>query len=84
MESQLSVRLPQELRRALDKASRKMNRRSGEIVRMALRQFLGVTPKSGGRPAELVRSLIGSLESGIPDLAEQHRAYILASLKNDR
>jgi hypothetical protein len=28
--------------------------------------------------------LIGSLESGIPDLAENHRKYILESLKNAR
>jgi metal-responsive CopG/Arc/MetJ family transcriptional regulator len=84
MESQLSVRLPKELRRALDAASRKMNRKSGDIVRMALRQFLGVPPESGERPAERVRGLIGSLESGIPDLAEQHRNYILQSIKNAR
>ncbi|HEX4024270.1 MAG TPA: hypothetical protein VHX52_06130 [Steroidobacteraceae bacterium] len=34
--------------------------------------------------AERVRGLIGSLESGIEDLAEQHRAYIIESLTRAR
>ncbi len=84
MESQISVRVPEDLRRALEEASRRMNRKSGEIVRMAIRQFLALPPGPTDRPAERVRGLIGSLESGIPDLAEQHRDYILGSLKNAR
>ncbi len=84
MESQISVRMPEDLRRALEEASRRMNRKSGEVVRMALRQFLALPPGHADRPAESVRGLIGSLESGIPDLAEQHRDYILDSLKNAR
>jgi hypothetical protein len=31
-----------------------------------------------------VRRLIGSLESGIPDLASKHRTYILESVKHAR
>ena len=84
MESQISVRVPEDLRRALEDASQRMNRKSGEIVRMALRQFLALPPGPADRPAERVRGLIGSLESGLPDLAEQHRDYILDSLKNAR
>lgn len=77
MPDQLTVRLPPDLRRALDLASRRMQRRSSEIVRMALRQFLALPPTAGRRPADRVRGLIGSLESGIPDLAQEHRAYLL-------
>jgi predicted transcriptional regulator of viral defense system len=36
------------------------------------------------RPANRVRSLIGSLESGVPDLARRHRAYIRKSLQRRR
>ena len=39
MESQVTVRIPEDLKRALDEASRKMQRKSSEIVRMALRAF---------------------------------------------
>ena len=84
MDSRLTVRLPAKLRRALDQASRRMNRKAGKIVRMALCQFLGVTPETTEKPIERVRGLIGSLESGIPDLAERHRTYIIESLKDAR
>jgi predicted transcriptional regulator len=72
MQDQVTVRLPEDLSRALKAASRRMQRKSSEIVRLALREFLGTA--SGARPADRVKSLIGSLESGVPDLAERHRA----------
>jgi hypothetical protein len=31
-----------------------------------------------------VKGLIGSLESGIPDMAEKHRAHIIESLRRGR
>lgn len=82
MASQMTVRLPDDLRRALDTASHKLNRKPSEIVRMALQEFLKTSLGTGGLPADRVRGLLGSLESGVPDLAERHRDYILESLKN--
>ncbi len=61
-----------------------MQRKPSEVVRLALREFLGTTATRAGRPADRVRRLIGSLESGIPDLASKHRAYILESVKHGR
>jgi metal-responsive CopG/Arc/MetJ family transcriptional regulator len=84
MTSQLTVRLPEELKHALDMASRKLNRKPSELVRMALREFLRVAPDERRRPAERVRGLLGSLESGIPDLAEHQREHLLESLKRAR
>jgi metal-responsive CopG/Arc/MetJ family transcriptional regulator len=84
MPSQLTVRLPKDLSDALEAASRKLQRRNSEIVRMALRQFLQVASADGKRPIERVRGLIGTLESGVSDLAERHREYILESLDNVR
>jgi hypothetical protein len=84
MADQLTVRLPDDLSQALKAASRRMQRKSSEIVRLALREFLGASTGSGTRPADRVHSLIGSLESGVPDLAEKHRAYIVESLRRGR
>ena len=84
MKDQLTVRLPKDLSQALRAAARKSQRKGSEIVRMALRSYLQVASPPGTRPAERVRGLLGSLESGIPDLAENHRAYIIESLKNAR
>lgn len=83
METQLTVRLPQDLSRALKRASHRLQRRSSEIVRLALRDFLGLS-KAQGRPVDRVRHLVGSLESGLPDLAVRHREAVLESLKRGR
>ncbi len=84
MKLQISVRIPKDLARAMERASRRLQRKNSEIVRMALRAFLEIPPGPGGRPAERVRGLLGSIDSGVPDLAEKHRAYLLESLKNAR
>jgi hypothetical protein len=84
MSDQLTVRLSPELARALRAASRQMQRKSSEIVRMALREFLGLAGPDHSSPSERVRGLIGSLDSGVPDLARKHRASILESLKHGR
>jgi hypothetical protein len=82
MEAQLTVRIPEDLKRALDEASRKMHRKSSDIVRLALRAFLQGDQEPGTRPVDRVRGLLGSLESGLPHLAERHRKYVIESLKN--
>ena len=84
MQDQLTVRLPADLSRALATAARRMQRKQSEIVRLALRDYLSVPSEAGARPADRARSLIGSLASGVPDLAEKHRAYIIESLRRDR
>lgn len=84
MDNQLTVRLPEDLSEALERAAHHSGRRTSEIVRAALREYLQVAAGRGERPAERVRGLIGVLESGLPDLAERHRAYILESLKRGR
>ncbi len=84
MEAQVTVRISGDLKRALDEASRKMQRKPSEIVRMALRAFLEGASGRDTRPAEQVRGLLGSLESGMPQLAERHREYIVESLKHGR
>lgn len=82
MAAQLTVRLPEDLSLALQSASKRMQRKSSEIVRLALREYLQAPLE--GRSADRVRGLLGSVDSGIPDLAEQHRAYVLESLKRGR
>ncbi len=84
MASQLTVRLPDDLRKELDTLARKLKRSPSELVRVALREFLMSQPRSDISPADRARSLLGSLESGIPDLAERHREYVLESLRNAR
>ncbi len=80
MDAQLTVRIPKDLRDALDRVSRKSGLRNSEIVRLALQRHLNLPANRNIRSAERVRTLLGSLESDVPDLAEDHRAYIIESL----
>jgi metal-responsive CopG/Arc/MetJ family transcriptional regulator len=82
MERQLTLRMPTNLAAKLDKVARHMRRRRSEIVRLALEQFLGEADiKVEGRPIDLVRDLLGSMESGVPDLGQRHRDYVLRRLR---
>ena len=84
MEDQITVRLPTPLGRTLRRTSRRLGRRPSDVVRMALEAFLHGARPTVGTPAARVERLIGSLSSGVPDLAERHREYILAALKHAR
>ena len=84
MDDQITVRLPTTLRRTLQRTSRRLGRRPSEVVRMALDAYLRGAPPADGKPADHVEHLIGSLASGVPDLAERHREYVLAALKHAR
>lgn len=84
VQDQLTVRLPADLSQALRRASRQLQRRNSDVVRLALRAYLQVHMPGDARPADRVRHLMGSVSSGQPDLAERHRAYILESLARGR
>jgi len=51
---------------------------------MALESFLHEASAADKKPADQVAHLLGSLSSGVPDLAERQREYVLASLKRAR
>ena len=84
MEDQITVRMPAALGRALRRTSRRLGRRPSDIVRMALESFLDEAPPADRKPSDRVAHLLGSLSSGVPDLAERHREYVLATLKRAR
>jgi hypothetical protein len=84
VDDQITVRLPTPLGRTLRRTSRRLGRRPSDVVRMALEAFLHGTPPIDTKPAGRVDHLIGSLSSGVPDLAERHREYLLATLKHAR
>ena len=85
MERQLTLRMPADLATKLDKVARNTRRKRSEIVRLAVEQFLGEAETRVERhPIELVRDLLGSMESGVPDLGQRHRDYLLKRLRHAR
>ena len=80
MESQLTLRLPMELAGKLERSAKRLKRKRSDVVRLALNQFLEAEP-SATRPVDRVRDLLGSVESGVPDLGQRHREHLIARLR---
>jgi len=85
MGEQFSLRLSAELSKRLGQLSGQTRRPRAEVVRLALEQFLaGEAGRPPARAIDLVRDLIGSYRSGVPDLGQRHREHLLRRLRRDR
>lgn len=79
----LSLRIPADLAKRLNRAAKRLHCTRSELVRLALEQFLNQTPSSSLRPIDRVRDLLGQIDSGIPDLGSRHRDYLMKRLRQD-
>lgn len=85
MDRQLTFRIPDTLAIRLDRAAREMRRKRSELVRLALEEFLeGPGTRPPVRPVDLVRDLMGSMDSGLSDLGQRHREYLISRLRRGR
>ncbi len=85
MEQQLTLRMPGELATKLERTAKRLRRKRSDIVRLALEEFLDSSTASPEmRPIERVRDLLGRLKSGVPDLGQRHRDYLLKRLRHGR
>lgn len=81
---QLTVRMPNDYTEKLDKLSKKMGLRRSDIVRMALKQFLEEKRERDERtPFRKISRLLGIGESGIKDLGQVHRRYLIQKIRKD-
>jgi hypothetical protein len=77
--------MPIDLADRLDRVARQTRRKRSAVVRLALEQFLDDPGlRTAPRPIDLVRDLLGSVESGVPDLGQRHRDYLLRRLRRAR
>lgn len=78
MQAQLTVRLTDELNKDISALAKRFHLKRSDIVRMALEKYL-LEFRNGEeeRPFEKVNNLVGSISSGISDLGESHRKYII-------
>lgn len=80
---QISVRIPGDLLRKLDRRAEAIRRKRSEVIRLAVERFVEETAEAGAesRPIDRVRDLLGSYESGVPDLGQRHREHLLERLR---
>jgi Arc/MetJ-type ribon-helix-helix transcriptional regulator len=81
MTQQVTVRMPESLIEKLDREAALRRRKRSEVIRMALERFVEEPEPSTGRPIDKVRDLLGSYESGIPDLGQRHREHLIRRLR---
>ena len=82
MDAQLTLRLPGPLNEKLEHSARRLKRKRSDVVRLALEQFLDTEPET--RPIERVRDLLGKVESGVPDLGQNHREHLIQRLRRGK
>ncbi|MBW2039240.1 MAG: ribbon-helix-helix domain-containing protein [Deltaproteobacteria bacterium] len=79
---QLTVRLPHELNARLKEMAERVGLKRSDLVRMAIQRLLaGPEGMGDDRPYEKVQDLIGVIATGVADLGERHRDYLLQRLK---
>ncbi len=82
MKSQLTIRLPDDLEEDLSALTKRLRLKRSDIVRMALQRFIGEFKTAKETiPYERVADIIGTVSSGIPDLGEAHRKYLIRKIK---
>ena len=82
MKSQLTLRLPNDLDEGLSMLTKRLRLRRSDIVRMALEKFISeVKGDEETKPYDRVANIIGTVSSGMTDLGEAHRTYLLRKMK---
>ncbi|MDZ4383300.1 MAG: hypothetical protein AAB310_04095 [Nitrospirota bacterium] len=84
MQSQLTVRLSDDLEKEISNLSKRLRLKRSDVVRMALEKFLDeFQMKEENKPYEKVKNLIGTISSSISDLGEAHREHLLRKFKRN-
>jgi metal-responsive CopG/Arc/MetJ family transcriptional regulator len=79
---QLTIRMPDDYTEKLNSLSKKMGLKRSDVVRLAIRQFLDEnTEETDQLPFQKIRSVIGVVESGIKDLGQRHRHYLITKIR---
>lgn len=82
MESRLTVRLPPVLHRRLRRLSKHLGLKRSFVVRAAIDRYVTELERAPRlRPYDVVKDLIGSVNSGISDLGSRHREYLVARFR---
>lgn len=84
MQSQLTIRLPEDLDQEINDAAKRLRLKRSDIVRLALEQYLREPHvQEEQAPYGKVKHLVGSVKSGIPDLGASHREHLVKRIRRN-
>jgi metal-responsive CopG/Arc/MetJ family transcriptional regulator len=79
---QVTVRIPDEYGKKMDELGRKTGLKRSDIVRMAVKEFVDEKAASSEvSPSRKVSHLLGVAESGLRDLGQRHREYLIGKIR---
>jgi len=78
---QLTIRMPKEQMTMIEYIAKKMGLKKSDVTRIALKKFIEEYNESTEKPFTKVKHLLGIVESGIPDLGQRHRDYLIKKIK---
>jgi hypothetical protein len=82
MQSQITVRVGEDLDRQVKRLAKRLRLKRSVVVRMALERLVEDFHAEGdGKPYERIKSLLGSVSTGVPDLGEAHRAHLVGRIE---
>ena len=79
---QLTIRMPEEYFFKIEQIAKSSGLKKSDITRMAIRKFL--EEYSSDEETDLyskAKRLVGVVESGIPDLGQNHRDHLVRKIK---
>ena len=83
METQMTIRLPDDLNQKMREKAKSLRLKRSDIIRMALSEFLE-GPDDKIFDFDKVKHLVGSVHSGLSGLGTNHREYIIQKLKQKK
>ena len=78
---QLTIRMPKEQMTMIEYIAKKMELKKSDVTRIALKKFIEEYNDSTEKPFTKVKHLLGIVESGMPDLGQRHRDYLIKKIK---
>jgi hypothetical protein len=79
---QITIRIPDNYGEKMSIIAKKKGVKKSDIARMALTQFIEKNlDEDEETPYEKVKHLIGIADSGIKDLGQNHREYLIKKIK---
>ncbi len=82
MNAHLTVRVPETLNAQLHILAKRKNLKTSDLVRFAIEKYLNESKKQEeSTPYSRTKNLLGSIETGVSDLGENHREHLLKKFK---
>lgn len=79
---QLTIRMDDEYKGKIEMLAKEMGLKKSDIARLALKRFIEENiDNEQASPYQRVKHLLGTAESGIRDLGQRHREYVIEKIR---